>query len=112
MKNAQDAATHPRAPTHPGALFRDVVLPSTGWTVIDAARKLGVSRQSLHAVMSGRSRVTAAMALRLGKLCGNGPSLWLHMQTAFDLWEAEMYIGDALDSIPHLAINSRGLLKG
>jgi plasmid maintenance system antidote protein VapI len=29
--------------------------------------------------------VTPEMALRLGKLCGNGPELWLALQTRFDL---------------------------
>ena len=27
--------------------------------------------------------------MKLGKLCGNGPVLWLNMQTAYDLWQAE-----------------------
>jgi len=27
------------------------------------------------------------MALRLGKLAGNGPGLWLRMQQAYDLWQ-------------------------
>ena len=27
--------------------------------------------------------------LTLGKLCGNGPALWLNMQSAYDLWQAE-----------------------
>jgi addiction module HigA family antidote len=29
------------------------------------------------------------MALRLGKLCGNRPRLWLNLQSAYDLWQAE-----------------------
>jgi antitoxin HigA-1 len=29
------------------------------------------------------------MAVRLGKFCGNGPDLWLRMQEAYDLWQAE-----------------------
>ena len=32
--------------------------------------------------------VTARMALRLGKFCGNGPELWLRMQMAYDLFKA------------------------
>ena len=28
-------------------------------------------------------------AVNLGKLCGNGPALWLTMQTAYDVWQAE-----------------------
>ena len=29
------------------------------------------------------------MAIRLGKFLGNGPRIWLNMQTAYDLWHAE-----------------------
>ncbi|MDE2184237.1 MAG: HigA family addiction module antidote protein [Alphaproteobacteria bacterium] len=89
-----------RRPTHPGELFRDIVLPELGLSVSKAARQLGVSRQTLHAIMSGRSAVTAEMALRLGRFCGNGPGLWLRMQQAFDLWEAQAQLEGKLDAIP------------
>ena len=29
------------------------------------------------------------MAVRIGKLLGNGPALWLNMQSAYDLWHAK-----------------------
>jgi addiction module HigA family antidote len=89
-----------RKPTHPGELFRDIVLPELGLSVSAAARELGVSRQTLHAVMSGRSAVTAEMALRLGRFCGNGPGLWMRMQQAFDLWQAQSDLNGELDRIP------------
>ncbi|MGD0867793.1 MAG: HigA family addiction module antitoxin [Rhizomicrobium sp.] len=89
-----------RKPTHPGELFRDIVLPELGLSVSAAARELGVSRQTLHAVMSARSAVTAEMALRLGRFCGNGPGLWMRMQQAFDLWEAQSALNGKLDRIP------------
>src|SRR5664279_786650 len=89
-----------RRPTHPGELFRDVVLPELKLSVSEAARQLGVSRQTLHAIMSGRSAVTAEMALRFGRFCGNGPGLWMRMQQAFDLWEAQNHLNGELDRIP------------
>lgn len=42
------------------------------------------------------------MALRLGKLCGNGLMLWLNMQRRHDLWRAEREMGATLDAIPTL----------
>jgi len=89
-----------RRPTHPGEFFGDIVLPELGLSVSEAARQLGVSRQTLHAIMSGRSAVTAEMALRFGKFCGNGPGLWMRMQQAFDLWEAQSNLNGELDRIP------------
>ena len=89
-----------RQPTHPGELFRDIVLTELDLSVSEAARQLGVSRQTLHAIISGRSAVTAEMALRFGRFCGNGPGLWLRMQQAFDLWQAHVELEGKLDRIP------------
>ena len=93
-----------RRPTHPGEILREDVLPSLKLTVTDAAKELGVTRQTLHRVMTGEMAVTPAMALRLGRWCGNGPGLWLRMQVAYDLWYAERAIADKLSKIPsHVA---------
>lgn len=89
-------------PTHPGALLRDEVLPALKLTVKEAAEKLDVSRQALHNILAGKAAVTPEMALRLGKLCGNGPGLWLRMQQERDLWRAERAMTDALARIPTL----------
>ena len=68
------------------------MLPALGRPKTEIARLLGLSRQSLHDILAGRQPVTPATAVKLGKLCGNGPRLWLNMQTAHDLWEAEQKI--------------------
>jgi addiction module HigA family antidote len=89
-----------RAPTHPGVIMRDDVLPELHLSVSEAARQLGVTRQTLHRVMAGTTAVTPVMAVRLGKFCGNGPRLWLAMQQAYDLWHAERRLHDAVEKIP------------
>ena len=33
--------------------------------------------------------MTADMAHRIGNLFGNGPTLWVNMQKAIDIWDAE-----------------------
>jgi antitoxin HigA-1 len=78
-----------RQPTHPGAILREDVLPNLKMTVTDAAKNLRVTRQQLHRVLSETSGISPEMAVRLGKFCGNGPDLWLRMQEAYDLWQAE-----------------------
>lgn len=98
-----DTATHPkrrRPPSHPGEILREDVLPALNLSVAEAARQLRVSRQTLHRVLSGRSGVSAEMAVRLGKFCGNGPGLWLRMQQAHDLWHAEQRLREELERIP------------
>jgi addiction module HigA family antidote len=89
-------------PSHPGALLREEVLPALGLTIKDAAAKLGVSRQMLHAILAEKSAVTPEMALRVGKLCGDGGAIWLRMQQAHDLWKAERTMAAELAKIPTL----------
>jgi addiction module HigA family antidote len=78
-----------RCPTHPGEILREDTLPALGLSVAAFARALGVSRQMAHGILSERSAVSPEMALRLGALFGNGPQLWIDMQTRRDLWLAE-----------------------
>jgi addiction module HigA family antidote len=78
-----------RAPTHPGAILREDVLPAIGEPVMTVAKRLGVTRQHLHRILAEKAPVTPEMAVRLGKFCGNGPDLWLRMQQVCDLWRAE-----------------------
>jgi addiction module HigA family antidote len=77
-----------RAPTHPGALLRETILPAVGRTKVEIAGLLGISRQHLNDIISERKPVSPAVAVRLGKLFGNGPDLWVRMQGAYDTWHA------------------------
>jgi addiction module HigA family antidote len=86
-------------PTHPGATLREDVLPALGLSVTAAARRLGISRQMLHGILAERHAVTAETAARIGKLCGNGPAVWLRMQNAHDLWRVERDMADELARI-------------
>lgn len=89
-----------RAPTHPGEILREDVLPALNISVTDAAKELGISRQTLHRLMAGEIAVSPAMALRLGRWCGNGPNIWLKMQITHDLWHAEQAMAEDLAAIP------------
>jgi addiction module HigA family antidote len=73
-------------PAHPGEVIREYLPRSM--SVTEAAERLGVSRQTLSAVLNGRAGVSADMALRLSQALGTSAEMWLSMQTAHDLWEA------------------------
>jgi addiction module HigA family antidote len=92
-----------RAPTHPGAVLREDVFPALGIKIMTAAKDLGVSRQTLHRILAESAPITPAMAVRLGKFCGNGPELWLSMQGRFDLWQAKKLLRSEIDRIPSRA---------
>ena len=81
-------------PMHPGELLREEILPALGRSKTEIAKLLGVSRQTLYDILEEKQPVTPAMALRLGKLCGNGPDLWLNLQKRFDLQRAERELGE------------------
>ena len=89
-------------PSHPGATLREIVLPALGKPKVEIARLLGVSRQALRDILSERQPITPGMALRIGKLCGNGPDLWLSLQRAYDLDAAERELADVIAKIPTL----------
>jgi addiction module HigA family antidote len=89
-------------PIHPGEMLREDVLPALGRPKTEIARLLGISRQTLYDILNEKQPVTAGMALRLGKLCGDGPEIWLNLQKRYDLQIAERELGNALDAIPRL----------
>ena len=76
-------------PMHPGELIREDLLPALGVSKTALARSLGISRQTLYDILNERQPVTAEMAIRFGKLFGNGARFWVNMQRAFDLAIAE-----------------------
>ena len=71
-------------PAHPGLLVKEC-LDDLGLSVAEAARGLGVTRQQLHNVVSGRSSVTPEMAVRFEKAFGSTADTWLRMQMNYDL---------------------------
>jgi len=77
-----------RPPTHPGALLRETVLPALGRTKVEIAELAGISRQHLHDILNEKKPISPEVAVRFGKLFGNGPDLWVRMQATYDTWHA------------------------
>ena len=91
-----------RCPAHPGALLRDDVIPATGRTKVEISRLLGISRQHLYDILQEKKPVSAAIAVRLGKLFGDGAGIWTRMQAAHDTWQAERAMAREIKKIPTL----------
>ena len=77
-----------RCPTHPGELLREDVIPATGKAKAEIARMLGISRPHIHDILAERKPVSPEVAVRLAKLFGNAPLVWIRMQGAYDAWHA------------------------
>lgn len=73
-------------PPHPGELLQEWL---SEVTVTQAASRLGVTRAYLSRILHGQASISADMALRLSALLGTSAELWLGMQSAYDLWQAE-----------------------
>ena len=54
-----------------------------------AAKALGVSRQMLHDILAGRKPLSAVMCLKVSRLFGGTPELWMRLQAAYDRKKAE-----------------------
>jgi addiction module HigA family antidote len=97
-------ARHPDIePAHPGEFLNEIVIPATGRSKTEIAKLLGVSRQTLYDLLRKEQSVTPEMALRLGKLFGDGPQVWLRMQLEHDLWRASRENAAAIAKIPTLS---------
>ena len=90
-----------RCPTHPGELLREDVIPATGKTRSEIAALLGISRQHLYDILNERKPVSPTVAVRLGKLFGDGAGVWARMQSAYDTWNAERELSDEIRKIPY-----------
>ena len=90
-----------RCPTHPGELLREVI-PATGRSKAEIAALLGISRQHLYDILKERRPVSASVAVRFGKLFGDGAGVWMRMQGAYDTWNAERKLVQKIKKIPTL----------
>jgi antitoxin HigA-1 len=92
-----------RQPTHPGAILKDVIIELNVQNISTTqfARDLRISRNKLYKITNEDNPVTPNIAIiRLGKVLGNGSGIWLRLQQAHDLWNAENELGDELNEIP------------
>jgi antitoxin HigA-1 len=80
---------------HPGEIIREDCIKPLNLSVTEAAKGLGVSRQSLSELLNGRNGISADMALRLEKAGWGAAESWLRNQLAYDLWRAKQR-GDRL----------------
>lgn len=90
------------APAHPGEMLSEITIPATGKSKAEIARLLGISRQTLYDILNQKQPVTPAIAVRLGKLFGDGAGVWIRMQAAYDIWRAEREVD--VSAIPTLEI--------
>lgn len=80
-----------RAPTHPGTILREDVLPALRMTQAQLAEQLGVSRLTVSQLLHERRALSTDMAMRLERLTNTSAESWLRMQQALDVWQARQH---------------------
>ena len=92
-----------RAPIHPGEILLEEFMKPYGMTQTEIARRISVSRKHISEIVNGRKGISTDIALRLSKLFGTSPELWLNGQLAWDLWHAmrgkNAYKLEAIESV-------------
>lgn len=103
-----------RCPTHPGAFLREIVLPEIeGVTKVEIADALGVSRQTLHDILTEQQPVTPKMAVRLAIVFDTTPESWVSMQTAYDLWHAVRQVdASGVHNLTQKEVEARPVARG
>jgi addiction module HigA family antidote len=80
---------------HPGAILKEE-LEERGLSANAFALRLRVPPQRIQEIVAGRRGISPDTALRLEASLGTPARLWLDMQTAYDLFQAEAKFGDAV----------------
>ncbi len=75
-------------PVHPGRIIRDDYLEPLELTTGALAKALGVTRQTMAAILNERAGISPEMALRLAKAFDTTPDLWITLQRNYDLYRA------------------------
>jgi addiction module HigA family antidote len=81
--------TRRRRPSAPGEILAELYLEPRGITINRLAAAAGLSRKHISDIIHGHARITAATAVRLGRVFGTSAGMWLGLQSDVDLWDAE-----------------------
>ena len=78
-------------PVHPGEILVDVfktLKAETGLTKADFTKAFGVTRPTVHKLMTREAALSPEMALRMEQVIGGDADTFLAMQADYDLWHA------------------------
>lgn len=83
-------------PIHPGEVLLEDFMKPLDVSQNRLARELAVNPARISDIVHGRSSVSAAMALRLGRFFGVSAEFWLNLQSGYDLRVARRRDGDTI----------------
>lgn len=73
---------------HPGQFLREDILEFNNLTITEAAKLLGITRINLSNIINEKTSISPNMAIRISKVFGGTPDIWLKLQLKYDLLNA------------------------
>ena len=86
------------SPVTPGEFVKGNILPDE-LSVAGAAHHLGISRQSLYALLNDNKSITAEMAKRFELAFGVDAAILINHQAIYDAWKAEQRASELAESV-------------
>ena len=75
-----------RKPTHPGEILDEDYIKPLNLNLQKLADRLGIARNTLFKIRTGKAGITPAIALSLAEAFDTTPQLWVNLQANYDLW--------------------------
>ena len=82
----------------PGEVLTEEFLTPLGITVEELATDIGVSEESIRAIVEGEAEITAELSLRMARYFSTASDFWLHLQIEHDLEKVRRNIGKDIRS--------------
>jgi len=103
-KSKPASKAYKRLPSiHPGRILRKEVLEERGITQTQPAHATGLPVSRINDLVKERRGITVDSAIRLSRALGTSVDLWLNLQRAYDLEEAQRTNGPQYNRIALLA---------
>lgn len=88
-----------RSPSHPGEILKDLWLDELGYSQSEFAEKLvkasrgqvkkSTMQTKLSEVITGKRAMSAEFAVVISRVLKTNPKMWMGLQIALEIWEAE-----------------------
>lgn len=78
-----------RRPTNPGMILRELYLKPRGIKQSAFHAAIELSAKQLSLIINGHAPITPEVAVKIGRALGTSAELWLNLQRAVDVYDAE-----------------------
>lgn len=78
-----------RRPTNPGMILRELYLKPRGIKQSAFHAAIELSAKQLSLIINGHAPIMPEVAVKIGRALGTSAELWLNLQRAVDVYDAE-----------------------